>query len=59
MTAVLLRSNLVNIAFCAIKKRRREFTIIPTIEVVVPNNIEGFSLEIRFINYSFGIFFIR
>jgi hypothetical protein len=59
MTAVLVRSRVVNIAICGLKKRRREFTIIPTIEVVVPHDIEGFSVEVRFLNYSLGIFFIK
>jgi hypothetical protein len=59
MTAVLVRSRVVNVAICGLKKRRREFTIIPTIEVVVPHDIEGFSVEVRFLNYSLGIFFIK
>lgn len=59
MTAVLVRSKVVNVAICGLKKRRREFTIIPTIEVVVPHDIEGFSVEVRFLNYSLGIFFIK
>jgi hypothetical protein len=59
MTAVLLKSRMVNIAICGLKKRRREFTIIPTIEVVVPHDIQGFAIETRFLNYSLGIFFIR
>lgn len=59
MTAVLLRSRMFNIAICGLKKRGREFTIIPTIEVVVPHDIQGFSIETRFLNYSLGIFFIR
>lgn len=59
MTAVLVRSRVVNVAICGLKKRRREFTIIPTIEVVVPQDIEGFSVEVRFLNYSLGIFFIK
>lgn len=59
ITTVLLRSKVINIAFSAFKKREREFTVIPTIEIVVPNDIEGLSFEIRFLKFSMGIFFIK